>query len=933
MSEIITYSFCDSYIEQLAGYIDEHYIRPGRDLSRLAVCFGGKRPRLFIQRELARRIGKVYYPPAFFTIDDFMAHVMRQTTAFEPILDLDNCYRLYQLACQVTPAILRGRETFARFLPWTREIIRFIDNLDLEDIPNDDLKNIEANAQIGYAVPADINDLLKALVKLREAYHRHLAGQAQYTRGMQYRWVARHIQDIPLPEFDQILFCNFFYFNRTEERVIKHLHGRGQATLIFQGDERKWPVLTRMAKSFGCPLKEADEPPVPGFDLKLHAGFDTHSQMGLARRVLESIPQAERDKTVIVLPNPEHVVSLMSEIAPLLTDYNISMGYPLRRSSLYSLMEFVLRAQLSRKKGLYYAKDYLKALKHPFVKNLRLNTKPVATRILVHKIEEVLTGKVVDTVSGSLFVDLSDVEKSETVYRLTSEMLDRLNETVPAGDLRALCAQVHQQVFRQWEAVGNFQAFSHVFAGFLLLLTEKSFLTQWPLNEQIAERLFMINEEFGRAAFSGEPFSLQEMFKVFESKVSRGMVQLPGSPLKGLQILGLMETRSLNFRHVIVLDVNEGSLPHLDIYEPLIPREVMISLNLDRLEMEEEIQRYQFMRLISSAQNVHLIYQKSREKERSRFVEELIWEKEKQTGRYGAMPVTRGSYRVDVGRPLKRVAKTPAMLAVLRQHKYSASSINTYLRDPMEFYYTYVLGLREAEDLLDEPEARRVGTFMHGLLEESFQRFVGQRPVIDADFRRDVMALFEKRFAREFGRGMKSDAFLLKAVMEERLGRFLDTEAERPERAIDELMHLEKRFNDEIPLSCGAIRFSYIVDRIDRLADGTIMILDYKTGSTGQMPQALKKVKAMELSRETILETVKSFQIPLYFYYLHKQYPGQRINAAVYSLRTMKLEKFFQDGRHPDYDEVNAAFMRPLDFVMSEILNPEVDFVEAPQEE
>ena len=148
--------------------------------------------------------------------------------------------------------------------------------------------------------------------------------------------------------------------------------------------------------------------------------------------------------------------------------------------------------------------------------------------------------------------------------------------------------------------------------------------------------MYDIVDEIRQAVFSEEPFPVEDLFKIFSEKIEREIVAFSGSPLKGLQILGLFETRALNFKHVIVMDVNEGVLPHVNLYEPLIPREVMISLNLDRLEQEEEIQRYQFMRLISSAKTVHLVYQESRDKERSRFVEELIWDAEKKCGQRNA---------------------------------------------------------------------------------------------------------------------------------------------------------------------------------------------------------------------------------------------------------------------------------------------------------
>src|ERR1035437_6122012 len=149
-----------------------------------------------------------------------------------------------------------------------------------------------------------------------------------------------------------------------------------------------------------------------------------------------------------------------------------------------------------------------------------------------------------------------------------------------------------------------------------------SAMDKYLFNSQIALGLQEVCDELAACAFATEIFESRDLFKVLEERLSSQMVAFSGSPLRGLQILGLFETRGLNFKNVIVVDVNEGLLPSLNIYEPLIPREVMIKLNLDRLELEEEIQRYGFMRLISAAENTHLIYQQNSDRIRSRFIEE-----------------------------------------------------------------------------------------------------------------------------------------------------------------------------------------------------------------------------------------------------------------------------------------------------------------------
>ena len=274
------------------------------------------------------------------------------------------------------------------------------------------------------------------------------------------------------------------------------------------------------------------------------------------------------------------------------------------------------------------------------------------------------------------------------------------------------------------------------------------------------------------------------------------------------------------------------------------------------------------------------------------------------------------------------IEKTPEVVEYLKTCVFSATSVNTYLRNPYEFYQNYVLGLKEQENLLDDPESRHIGTFVHQVLEDAFIPFIGKKPLIDKEFRRRFTRIFESRFYETFGRGMKSDAFLIKAVLENRLGRFLDTEAARVKDEVRELMLIERKFEDVIALSCGQVRFSCRIDRVDRLEDGTILILDYKTGGADAMPSAFDPSPAM--SRQRLRDELVSFQMPLYLYYLDKQYPHEPVNAALVHLRTMRIEKFMSAKTTIPRPQLIGGFMKALDFVMTEIFNPEIPFTDDP---
>lgn len=928
MDRIITYNLTEDFIQNLAGFIDENFLKQGKDISRIALVFGGKRPALFLKKELSRKLKKGFFSPAFFSIDEFVQYSLSKKGPYLEVSDLDSCYILYTQAKKIAPDILKGREAFAKFLPWAREILGFIDHLDLEDIEAKPLESIQLKAALGYDVPENINALLESIISLRSAYHQTLKAKNIYSKGLSYLAVSKEIQEIDLAEFDYIFFCGFFYLHKTELAIIKKLYDSQKAVLFFQGSDEDWTVFKDISRAFSQPLKPK-KAQKPSYNLSVQAGFDVHSEVCLAREALKGTK--DHDKTVIVLPNPDNVVPLLSEISSCVSDFNVSMGYPLNRSSIYSLFEAISKAQETKKAKEYYTKDYLKALSHPLVKNLKLFANPSLTRVLIHKIEEVLLGIEKTPLGGTLFVKLQDIQNSSQLYEAGLAVMKNVDETVSWDEVKDAVLQLHRLLFASWETVANFYDFAICLEEFLDTLIKKSSLNNYPLNLKMAEKIFSIKEEFNGSSFNKEPFEKEDIFKVFKNRLDNVKVSFSGSPLKGLQVLGLLETRSLNFQNVIIMDVNETVLPSLKIYEPLIPREVMIGLGLNRLEKEEEIQRYQFSRLIASAKNVCLIYKDTDETQKSRFIEELIWARQKEQKSLDVLAIPKASFQIKVLPKKLEIEKTKDVVKFLRKLEYSASSINTYMQCPLSFYYKYVLHLEEKEDLLDEPQAADIGTFIHELLEETFSRFIGKRPYIDAKFRDYFNAVLDKKFSDEFQKKMKSDAFLIKQILDFRLERFLDNEEQRD---VAEILALEKNFKANIKLAGEDFKFQAFIDRIDRLSDGSLLVLDYKTGDTGNLPSSNpEKIEAAGFAREALKNTIKSFQLPLYLYFAEndKKYKGAQTNAALYSIKDLSdnqgLVKLFKEEKDiAGKEKVKAVYLKALETIVCDILNPKAPF-------
>jgi len=750
-----------------------------------------------------------------------------------------------------------------------------------------------------------------------------------YTKGILYRRASELIDEVSFKEFERVFFCNVLSLYETEKRIIKSMHKNKNAYLFFQGNQKDWTLLDNIASSLLCEINsKTSSGEMRNFDL--YQGFDTHSQVSIVKELIKKIDNL--DNTVIVLPDSKNTVPLLSEIASFSENVNVAVGYPLKRSATYALFESIFEAQNTRKESGYYARDYLRVLTHPFSKNIKIFSDFSVTRIIVHKIEEALTGIEKTALGGSLFVNPKDIEESEEVIDIVINILKGMGIKADSKDITGIIAKLNDLLFYSWEDIGSFEEFSIYLEKFLDTLINKSYIDSYPVDLSIVKEMLSINEEFKNTSFGKEKFRTSDIFKIFLEKLKNGKVKFLGSPIKGLQVLGLLETRALNFENVIVMDMNEAVLPKLKIYEPLIPQETMSSLGLGRPEKEEEIQRYHFMRLIASAKKVHLVYEESPNKEKSRFLEELIWEKEKEKKTLKAVPALKGQYSLKMSHEKSEVKKTLNLVKFLTEDfTYSATSINTYIKCPLRFYYQYILGLREKKDLLSDLEGSSIGIFIHELLEDAFSPFENKKVSIDTKFKEDFFSLLDKKFNAEFKKRMKSDAFAFQEILKYRLGRFLETEEERSLNEIDKLLCVEKKFKDTIKISGEPYKFTAKVDRIDMLRDGSLFVIDYKSGGEDPMPKTLDKIKTMKMTREDIRDTVKSFQLPLYLYLarrdtLRKSSKCSTLNACLYYLKTSKIEPFLKPDDIPRSNEIVDMFMEGLKYIIREINDPKTNF-------
>lgn len=916
MNKIFFLKLSDDIAAKTAEYIAGNF----KSFDRTAVVSGGKRPALFIRRHIFEKTSGPFFSPAFFSNDEFMEHIAGREAPFKKLSELDACFAIYEIMRESGVKTSIPGDNFAGFLPWAREMLSIFERSGLENIEDEAFRNIEKLAGIGYSVPAEINSLLSGIASIREKFYGRMERSREYTRGYIYRKAARIMQNVTLEEFDAVIFCGLFHPHRTEIEVARALMEKDKAVLFFQGDPEDWSALEDSCKALGITPGSPGQTPLPA--LNLHAAFDLHSQTSGVREVLDRTDNKEN--TVIVLAEPSALIPLAYEISDSVGECNISMGYPVQRSMFCSLLISVIKARETSRRGSFYSKDYLRVLSHPFVKNLDIRGGRTVSRIIIHKIEEALKGMAESAHSGKIFITEREIEESEEIISSIKEALDEENIILPENGIKEALGKLHSVLFGIWERVVDFASLASAMEELFKLVIAGIEISKYPVEKGAAAELLSLKDELRRSSFSELALPFEDISKIFMDSVKTRRISLPGAPLKGLQVLGFLETRLLKFKNVIILDLNEGVLPGIKINEPLIPSEVLRVLEIKDITKEEQTQRYHLRRLFCSAENVDIFYQKNSRKERSRFIEELIWEEEKKRGQLAPFPERTAvfSLRTSGGEETGIIEKTDEEIRFLRSLTYSATSLNTYIACPMKFYYKYVQGLKEAEDMLAEPEGVDVGRFIHDLLENTFARFTGKKPVIDENFRKYFYNYSKKFFKSYFENRLGAGSFMLERVIEHRMERFLQKEEER---VFDRILSLEEKISGSIFAGETEAKLTARVDRTDEINSMEVLIIDYKTGAGDSMPARSAILNPLMEKRDEIKKQMRSVQLPLYIHLARGRHPGRKINACLYNLRNAELKHLFK-GEDADNEEAAEGFSGTIENIIGEILDPETPF-------
>lgn len=888
------------------------------DLSRMIVVFPGKRPAHVLRKKIAERIGSSFLPPRIFSVDLFVNFVSSTYggNATRPVNEFDAVAILFDLHKGLQSGQKIGQEHFATletFYPVGVKIFSEMEELLMASVRADQLAGAVSSVTLTSA---------HALALLFAPFYSALNQRGLTSRAMQYHAAAGIIDTIDCTAYDTILFAGFFAFTRTEETIVRSLMRRENVTLLFQNGEGIRSTLDRLDL----------HPETEGVDTEQQIWYyespDAHGQLSALNQVFDkhfSGPIVRSDEAVIVLPSSENLFPLYHQTLSVFDQsaYNLALGYPLSRTPVYGFIISLLEVIVSSREGKVFVPKYIQFLLHPYTKNILLKNRTDVTRIIVHSIEDFCLEH-----SAKVFMDLDDIERDPHLHDNMMKRLERDGISITSEELRMHLRQIHTVTLRSFFHIRTISDFADSCIAVLQFINEYSTAHRHPyfrpFVETMLEQFVLVKESL----LSKHSFGSPEHYLLFVRHcIESAEVPFTGTPLQGLQVLGFLETRGLKFDTLLMIDVNDDILPGRAQQDVLLPLQIREQLGLSTYRDQEKIKAYIFDVLRRGASTVHYFYVNNNEKEQSRYIGQLQWQSQVREKSLRKFNTRQQEYRIDLGTPVPpMIQKNPTMLSVLKGLAYSSTALDTYLTCRLQFYYRYVLRLREKNEISGDVEHIDIGKLIHAVFYEYFGPLADKElDANDLDQER-LKRIIHDQFRLMYGESQFGEQYFTRQQVEKHLAEYFE-KVQKPilNSAKVRIESLEEKFETEI----GEIRYTGSSDRIET-RDGTTYILDFKTGH--QEKNYLITFDALDPeNRETWKSAIGSIQLPMYvmLYSALRNVPVETIVPAFVFIGKKDLEEKCEVPLFASAEQMNEWYPKLREIISAitrEILDESVPF-------
>ena len=906
--------------------------------------------------ELANVTTKAVISPAVTAIDDFVESM--STLEIEDPVHL--FLELHETFKSIDPDV-----QFDRFMGWASVLLSDLDKIDQYLVDTDYLFDYLSEAQAltrwQENLPANKTlttsggikqyfSLFENIKNVYENFRKRLLQNGKAYRGMAYRQLAQNVETLLLSrtDFTKIYFAGFNAFTESEKRIVAALVKAGRAEVLWDADS--YYMSENTGVEAGKSLREYQKDGIFGdwkwTDNNLTTARKFITLYGVPNAVLQTKVAGQlyadmiaRDDeknpvmTAIVLADENLLLPMLYSLDEGVSDFNITMGLSLRSSLLYTLIDSIFELQQNvvefrNKQGKtiripkFSHKSISKILNHPFIRHYEhVVLRPVSNGPTI--IQNLLTEITEDNL---VFLSSEEIIAGSNHHPLFKTIFTHWPKNNPSAVLDTFYQLVEllRDVYKDYK---NALETEYLYLFYTLL---KQF--EQTLEEQT------------------EPLSLKTLRSFMYELIRQTKIPFSGEPVSNLQILGMLETRALDFDRVIILSVNEGILPQAKRQNSLIPFEAAQAVGLPTHQHQEAVMSYHFYRLLQRASEVHMLYTSTNDApgggEKSRFIQQVEYELSQYNSniRIENKTVVLESAPTDASEEV--VEKNEAMILAIRSYLSGKgvypTHLNELIRCPMQFYLKHIVGVEEKEEVEEELGMDKIGTWLHASLERlDKDYFLEDRDPSDEQIKFVLTEEFDRLF-----KGYVTDLGLNRVyyqVGEQQVLTFLNHQMQQVPRR--QILAAEQPLRTQLHLilqgTYTTVNLGGKIDRIEMSEDGTLFVMDYKTGSvdTGSRQKFADPIKAEELIRQdTDIQIGYVRQLWLYEYLVYRKMlneNGLQLKGRTYGFGAHPVKSGFYSFRDPKNLILNpldlsdgldtATFMVKSERILTDILNELLD--------
>ena len=940
----------ESFLKLVAADLYKH---TEGNLAHTAVVFPNKRAGLFFNEYLAQESESPIWSPAYVSISELFRSLSPWEVG-DPVKLVCELYKIFQRETQST-------ETLDDFYFWGEMLISDFDDADKNKVDTDklfsnlqDLRNImddytfiddeqeEAIRQFFQNFSIERRTALKerfislwdVLGNIYKGFRESLASQNIAYEGMMYRHVIEHLDVDKLP-YEKYVFVGFNVLNKVEHTLFTQLKDAGKAVFYWDYDEfymkenrqavthEAGEFIRRNLRDFPSPLsgelfKNLSKPKEVHY---IASSTENAQARYLPQWIRNNLTTPEKE-TAVVLCNEALLQPVLHSLPAEVKHVNITMGFPLSQTPVYSFLIALLELHthgFNFKSGRYTFQSVVTLLKHPYTRQLTGQAE---------LLEKELT-------RNNRFYPLpGELGKDEFLTRLFTPLSGNLNLCIRLSETLQQVAGIYQA---NTSGTEDTDAFNQLYRESLF----KAYTTINRFRTLIEEDELTVQSETFR--------------RLLVKVLSATNIPFHGEPAIGMQVMGVLETRNLDFRHLVLLSVNEGQLPKSGGDSSFIPYNLRKAFGMTTIEHKIAVYAYYFYRLLQRAERITLMYNTSSDGlnrgEWSRFMLQFLIE--------WPHPITRQFLEAGQspqGTSPITVEKTPDVMRRMQslfdvranpKAKFSPSALNYYLDCPLKFYYRYVAGLSAPDEVSAEIDSATFGSIFHYAAEHIYKDLTTHGKVINKEaletlLRNEVKLqdYVDTAFKKLFFNVPQNEKpeyngvqLINSAVIARYLKQLLQNDLRyAPFTFIASEMEVDEPIDIQTPKGVIKSRIGGIIDRMDS-KDGTLRIVDYKTGGDADTPPHVESLFIPDKKRSNYV-----FQTFLYAAIMCRKQPTMKIAPALLYIHRAATETYspviqMGEPRKPkeaveDFSKYEKEYRERLQGLLEEIFNPEKSFAQ-----